>query len=95
MIRQGANGDEYVNMIRIRAGLEPWNGVTLPMLLEERGRELFWEAHRRGDLIRFGEFNRPWWEKNASSLDRNVFPIPLWAKEANPNLEAEIVPINP
>lgn len=95
LIRQGENGDDYVNMIRTRAGLEPWSNVTLEMLLEERGRELFWEAHRRQDLIRFGQFNRAWWEKEPSTPDRNVFPIPLWAKEANPNLEAEIVDINP
>ncbi len=94
LIRQGQSGDMYVNLIRQRAGLDPWTNVTLPMLLEERGREMFWEAHRRQDLIRFGEFNKAWWEKDASTPDRNVFPIPLWAKEANPNLEADIVPIN-
>lgn len=85
-IRQGGNGDEYVNMIRNRAGLNDWSGVDLPMLLEERGREMFWEAKRRQDLIRFGEFNKSWWEKAASSADRNIFPIPQWAIDANPNL---------
>jgi hypothetical protein len=95
LIRQGQNGDDYVNMIRNRAGIDSWSGVTLEMLLEERGRELFWEAHRRQDLIRFGQFNKSWWEKPASTPDRNVFPIPLWAKEANPNLDADIVDINP
>ncbi len=95
MIRQGMNGDEYVNMVRTRAGLDAWSGVTLEQLLEERGREMFWEAHRRQDLIRFGQFTRAWWEKPASSADRNVFPIPLWAREANPNLDADIVSLNP
>jgi hypothetical protein len=86
MIRQGKNGDEYVNMIRSRAGLSDWSGVTLSQLLEERGREMFWEAHRRQDLIRFNEFNKEWWEKPASTSDRNTFPIPQWAVDANPNL---------
>jgi starch-binding outer membrane protein, SusD/RagB family len=95
MIRQGMNGDEYVNLVRTRAGLDAWSGVTLEQLLEERGREMFWEAHRRQDLIRFGQFTRAWWEKPASNDARKVFPIPLWAREANPNLDAEIVSLNP
>lgn len=86
MIRQGKNGDEYVNMIRERAGLDPLTGITLDQLLEERGRELFWEAHRRQDLIRFGKFNDAWWEKPASDASRRIFPIPQWAIDANPNL---------
>ena len=86
MIRQGKNGDEFVNRIRVRAGVAPWTGTTLAQLLAERGREMFWEAHRRQDLIRFGEFNKAWWEKDASTSDRNTFPIPQWAVDANPNL---------
>jgi len=86
MIRQGKNGDSYVNMIRNRAGLGNWSGTTLEQLLAERGREMFWEAHRRQDLIRFGEFNKAWWEKSASTADRNTFPIPQWAIDSNPNL---------
>ncbi|HOP05303.1 MAG TPA: RagB/SusD family nutrient uptake outer membrane protein [Tenuifilaceae bacterium] len=86
MIRQGKNGDEYVNQIRNRAGLEDWSNVTLDMLLEERGREMFWEGHRRQDMIRFGKFNQAWWEKPATDPSRNVFPIPQWAIDANPNL---------
>jgi hypothetical protein len=86
MVRQGKNGDEYVNMIRNRAGLGNWSNVTLDMILEERGREMFCEGHRRQDLIRFGKFNDAWWEKPASSPERNIFPIPQWAIDANPNL---------
>ncbi len=86
MIRQNKNGDEYVNMVRSRAGVTTWTGTTLTQLLAERGREMFWEAHRRQDLIRFGEFNKAWWEKTASTPDRNTFPIPQWAVDANPNL---------
>jgi starch-binding outer membrane protein, SusD/RagB family len=86
LIRLGQNGDNYVNHIRQRAGLTPWQDVTLTQLLEERGREMFWEGHRRQDLIRFGEFNKAWWEKPASDPNRNTFPIPQWVIDSNPNL---------
>lgn len=97
LIRQsGAGaGDAYVNMIRERAGLdEPWSDVDLDMLLEERAREMFWEGHRRQDLIRFGQFNKAWWEKEVSSSDRNTFPIPEWAEDTNPNLKEPPVSLN-
>lgn len=85
-IRQGKNGDQWLNQIRNRAGLSSITNATLNDVLAERGRELFWEAHRRQDLIRFGKFNQAWWEKNASDPSRCIFPIPQWAIDANPNL---------
>jgi len=85
-IRQGGNGDEWVNQVRNRAGVAPLVGTDLDMLLEERGRELFCEGHRRQDLIRFGKFNNAWWEKSVSEPERSIFPIPQWAIDANPNL---------
>ncbi len=86
MIRQGGNGDSYIQEIRSRAKASSKSGFTLDMLLAERGREMFCEGHRRQDLIRFGKFNTAWWEKSASSPDRKTFPIPQWAIDANPNL---------
>lgn len=49
---------DLVNQIRTRANATPvtFADVTLPWLLDERSRELYWEAHRRTDLIRFGKF---------------------------------------
>ncbi|NNC82264.1 MAG: RagB/SusD family nutrient uptake outer membrane protein [Flavobacteriales bacterium] len=79
-------GDTYINEVRSRAGVAPMTGADLDMILEERGRELFCEGHRRQDLIRFGTFNDSWWEKGSSDPSRNTFPIPQWAIDANPNL---------
>ena len=85
-IRQGKNGDNLVNQVRQRAGVSAWTGTTLDMILAERGREMFAEGHRRQDLIRFKKFNNAWWAKPASAPERNLFPIPQWAIDANPNL---------
>lgn len=86
MIRQGKNGDQFVNQIRNRAGVAPFNNATLEQILAERGREMFCEGHRRQDLIRFGQFTKAWWEKPTSDPKRTIFPIPQWAIDANPNL---------
>ncbi len=85
-IRQGRNGDQWINPIRERAGVSAWAGATLDQLLAERGRELWLEGHRRQDQIRFGTFGNSWWEKPASDQARRTFPIPKWAIDANPNL---------
>ena len=85
-IRLGNNGDEWVNPIRTRAGVDPYSGCTLDQLLEERGREMFVEGHRRQDLIRFDKWKNAWWEKAAHGDDKNTFPIPQWAIDGNPNL---------
>ena len=91
MLRQNkpaADALEYVTPIRERANASDWSpaDLTLESLLAERGREMFFEGHRRQDLIRFGEFNKAWWEKDASTADRNTFPIPQWVLDSNPNL---------
>lgn len=75
-----------VNQVRERAGVAPFTTLTEENLLAERGREMFSEAWRRSDLIRFGKFNDAWWEKAVSAPTRNVFPIPAQQLDANPNL---------
>ena len=50
---------QYVNLIRERAhgnSLNNLSTLTLDDILDERSRELSWEATRRTDLIRFGYF---------------------------------------
>lgn len=92
MLRQGkpaADALEYVNPLRARAGIDEWEAgdLTLDNILAERGREMFFEGHRRQDLIRFGKFLDARWEKTLSTADRLIFPIPQSALDANPNLD--------
>ena len=56
-------------------------------LLSERGRELYWESHRRTDLIRFGVYLKPWGLKPSDDPKNLTFPIPNQALAANPNLK--------
>lgn len=90
LIRLGGNGDEWVNPIRERADVDVWADATLEMIYEERGREMFAEGHRRQDMIRFGKWEKSWWEKPATTPARRVFPIPMWATDANPNLLLDV-----
>lgn len=92
---------EYVNMVRERAyqsaaGRISADELTLDFILDERARELYWECHRRTDLIRFGRFSQSdylWQWKGGvfegtsvpSYLD--IYPIPATDIGANPNLE--------
>lgn len=85
-----------VNALRERAdNPERVNDLTLELLLDERMVELYWEAHRRQDLIRYGLFtgNRyNWaWKGNAPNgvaigEFRKVYPLPGESLAANPNL---------
>jgi starch-binding outer membrane protein, SusD/RagB family len=61
--------------------------LTLDQLIDERGRELYWEGWRRMDLIRFGKFNAPTNIRSAASAStRNLFPVPAQQIAVNPNL---------
>ena len=76
-----------VNEVHTRAGLTAYTNITLDELLDERGRELAWEGHRRQDLIRFGKFTTGMWEfMEPRSTNRNIFPIPQWVLDANPGV---------
>lgn len=92
---------DLINTIRRRA----YNGtdgdvtpstLTEDFILAERGRELFWECHRRSDLIRFGKYvssDYLWqWKggsENGSAVNasKRLYPIPAKDMGANPNLK--------
>lgn len=88
---------DYVNAVRERsnASIITAGDLTLNFLIDERGRELNLEGHRRSDLIRFGMFTGgsylwPWKGNalNGTSIPSTykLFPIPVQALQANPNL---------
>lgn len=109
VLRGGSGGSlttalGYVNAIRTRpddvtAGNAPGaitaGQLTLDFILDERARELYWEGHRRTDLIRFGKYTGnaylwPWkgGVKDGTSIEdkRKLFPIPSADRASNPNL---------
>ena len=76
-----------VNSIRAKRGAADLAAVDLNALLDERGREMYWECWRRQDLIRFGKFLQAWQEKAADAGTKNLlFPIPSSQLAVNPNL---------
>jgi hypothetical protein len=103
VLRGGSGGSTaqalaYVNALRQRAygnGNGNVSNLTTNFFINERGRELYWEGHRRTDLIRFGRFAGAtylWPFKGgvqagtAIPAYRNLFPIPSADRIANPNL---------
>jgi len=106
VLRGATTGDAatalgYVNALRTRAygstsGNITSTDLTLDFILDERSRELFWEGHRRTDLIRFGKFSSgtyvwPWKgqvaEGKTTDSHLDLFPIPSNDLGANPTLK--------
>ncbi|GAB3021996.1 RagB/SusD family nutrient uptake outer membrane protein [Niabella terrae] len=76
-----------VNSIRSKRGAGNLGSLSLDGLLDERGRELYWEGWRRQDLIRFGKFldareTKPADEDNKVLL----YAIPSQQLAVNPSL---------
>jgi hypothetical protein len=105
VLRGGTGGDlntalGYINAIRTRAygntsGNISLGQLTLDFILDERGRELYWEGFRRTDLIRYNKFVEntylwPWKGGVASGTAvpafRKLYPIPSRDLNTNTNL---------
>jgi len=106
VVRGGTGGDlatatNYINLIRTRAygnnsGNINSSQLTAQFILDERGRELYWEGFRRTDLIRYGLFTSNtyvWPFKGGAKAGtgvadfRNLYPIPDADRAVNPNLK--------
>lgn len=103
VLRGGTGGSKgqaviYLNELRSRAKASTISesDLTLDFIIDERSRELFWEGHRRTDLIRFGYFtaHKTWPWKNGVSAGTariddkyNLYPIPATDISANSNLD--------
>ena len=78
-----------INTIRTHPsrGASALLSINLNDILDERGRELWWEGWRRQDLIRFKKFLVPFQEKDYESDPKYLlFPIPADQLAVNPNL---------
>lgn len=109
VLRGGSGGSNaqalsYINKIRGRAYANDPSStagnitsaqLTLDFILDERARELYWETHRRTDLVRYNKLTTAdylWaWKGNviggrAVDPKFNLFPIPTADLLANPKL---------
>ncbi|MES2430095.1 MAG: RagB/SusD family nutrient uptake outer membrane protein [Bacteroidota bacterium] len=110
VLRGGAGGNsgealDYLNNIRRRAyggtygpsdiGKIKSTDLNLQFILDERARELYWEAHRRTDLVRYNLLTTstylwPWKggvaDGTAVESKYNIYPIPSANLSANKNL---------
>ena len=109
VLRGGTGGDNatalnYLKSLAIRArpndpGAALSAKMDLSYVLDERGRELFWECLRRTDLIRYNQFTTGaylWdWKggvRNGTAVDPkySLYPIPATDLSANPNLTQNV-----
>ena len=106
-VLRGGTGDKsvalgYINTLRTRAygGSNAGNitsgQLTTDFILDERGRELYWEGFRRTDLVRYGKFTSSsyvWPFKGGVKAGtgvgdfRNLYGIPDKDRAVNPNLK--------
>ena len=106
VLRGGIGGSNatalnYINLLRTRAysgstlGNITASQLTLDFILDERARELYYEATRRTDLIRYDKFTTGtylWAWKGGIASGRatdakyNLFPLPSTDLSSNPNL---------
>ena len=81
-----------INKVRARAGAPLATTVSLQSILDERARELSWEAWRRNDLIRYGQFETEYPLQNDvltmdKSTTKRIYPVPTSELRLNTNLK--------
>lgn len=105
VLRGGQGGDkatalDYINQLRNRgysngSGKISESDLTLEFLIDERSRELYWEATRRTDLVRYDlytsskylwQFKGGMAQGTAIESYRNIFPIPSTDLSVNSSL---------
>lgn len=103
-VARGGTGDRakavsYINLLRQRAYGDNSGNITsytVDDVLNERGRELYWEGFRRTDLIRYNKYisgDYLWAFKggvvNGRALEayRTLYPLPVSDVIANTNLK--------
>lgn len=81
-----------INMLRTQRtrealyNFEPGKAITTldaDILYKEIGFELYWEMHRRPQMIRFGKFENPGTAKAMSQPYRRAFPVPQSTIDVN------------
>lgn len=80
----GQTAVSLANQVRRRAKAIEYTQLSLPELLDERARELAFEGWRKNDLIRFGEYEKPWGVKTNTDIRMRVLPIPAEQIVLNP-----------
>jgi starch-binding outer membrane protein, SusD/RagB family len=102
VLRGGSGGNTnlaltFMNFIRGRSGAVGISStdLTLDYIFRERTRELYWEGHRRSDLIRFNKFSGTdyLWQWKGGAVNgtgtpafTNLYPIPTDVLLNNGNL---------
>lgn len=84
-------GEQYLTAVRTRAGVGSI-ALTLDNIIDERGRELYYEGFRRQDLIRFGLFttDKYLWEfkggvQEGQEVEEHFNLYPIIASDLNAN----------
>ncbi len=102
-LRSGKNvalAQNKMNELAARTGVPAitlpagWSDEAMQMLREERGRELYWEGHRRTDLIRYNSYYQATylWPFKGNKAEgcafedfKVLFPLPSSQLKANPD----------
>jgi starch-binding outer membrane protein, SusD/RagB family len=87
MLRKGDKPGalKMVNDLRTKRGASALADLTLDSMLDEWGRETYWEGSRRNDEVRFGKFTTATGVVNKAA-HTVLYPIPALAVSSNPNL---------